>query len=505
MNYSIAIPSHNRLEIIQSNVLSFLKKHNIPNDIIYIFVSKEEIDNYKVLEHLGYNLCLGQNGIAKQREAISNYFDEDQFVVSIDDDVKDLCCGSDKHSESIVDLNTFILYIVAQLINKDLTLCGLYPTNNSYFFRMNETDDLRFCIGQFKVFKNKRFLEKRDYNLLEDYENTIKHFDFSGGVLRINYVGIKANYKSLAGGLYDYRTEERKIKEVDKFVKQYPSYSRKKKKPKDEVALLRNAVRETVSSLWIGNQLNYLSEVCMLSWLKQGYNIDLYIDFNGKFKLPKSLLLYAESLHTSSKAPVINLKDANKIMDTSDAVHTVLPFSDLWRFKLIYKTGATWLDADMFLINKLPNDPIIISAENTMQSGAFKSFKHIIPNIGVLRFPKGDEELKKIIDKIEKRKKVATFCDNMKIFRKEIVKTSYPLSDPSIYMPVDWWNYQSMYHHEIYKTKFDVEPMMNTDILEKSIGIHCWNNFTYGGNNRTAIDFDKIHKHSLFSKLLERL
>ena len=93
----------------------------------------------------------------------------------------------------------------------------------------------------------------------------------------------------------------------------------------------------------------------------------------------------------------------------------------------------------------------------------------------------------------------------MKIFRKEIVKTSYPLSDPSIYMPVDWWNYQSMYHHEIYKTKFDVEPMMNTDILEKSIGIHCWNNFTYGGNNRTAIDFDKIHKHSLFSKLLERL
>ena len=190
--YNIAIPSHKRFQVLKDNTLTFLDKHNIPHSNIFVFVEAEEMDDYKSLVEQGYNLCCGAKGIAKQREAISNYFDDDQYVVSIDDDLSNLFVVD----EEIEDLHIFILYAIAAMRDRHLTLCGIYPTNNSYFFRMNETDDLRFCIGQFKIFKNKKFLERRDYNLLEDYENTIKHYDYAGGVMRINYVGAKANYKT---------------------------------------------------------------------------------------------------------------------------------------------------------------------------------------------------------------------------------------------------------------------------------------------------------------------
>lgn len=505
--YNIAIPSHKRLDVLKRCTLSFLDRHDIPHSKIYIFVAEEELNDYIILETKGYNVCIGDKGIHKQREAISNYFDEDEYLVSIDDDVNDMIV----YDVPIDDLDFFILYSIASMKDRGLTLCGVYPSSNTFFFRRNESDDLRFCIGQFKIFLNKRFLERRKYQLLEDYENTIKHYDYAGGVLRYNYIGLKANYKTLKGGLYEYRSDIKKKNEVIAFNKQYPNYTRIKKGGYD-VFLKKNGLRDTLTTLWIGDELNELAEVSLLSWIKQGYNIDLYVDINGEFKLPQSLLYYAEGLVVPTKAPVINLLDANRIMDTSQAtdissvaVDEVLPFSDIWRYKMIYKTGATWVDADMFLIDKLPNDEIIISSENTMQSGCFKSFSTIVPNIGVLRFPKENETLKKIIDKIDKKKTTSKFCDNMKIFRKEIVKTEYKISHPKDYCPVDWWNYQSLYHSDIYKTKFNVKPLTNKEIMETSIGIHLWNNFSYGGAKRTKIDFNQIHQYSLYNLLHRRL
>ncbi len=87
--YNIAIPSHNRSQIIKKKTLRFLQKHNIPKSDIYIFVTEEEIPAYE--ESLdGYNICVGGEGIANQRMAISNFFDEDEFIVSIDDDLDDI-------------------------------------------------------------------------------------------------------------------------------------------------------------------------------------------------------------------------------------------------------------------------------------------------------------------------------------------------------------------------------------------------------------------------------
>ena len=180
----------------------------------------------------------------------------------------------------------------------------------------------------------------------------------------------------------------------------------------------------------------------------------------------------------------------------------ILPFSDLFRYKLIFNTGKTWLDADMYLLTKLPKDKIIISSEHTFASGAFKSHLPYVPNIGVLRFPKGDQFLENLIFKIENSFKVAENLDNMIVFRKKLKTHEYfdLVSDPLDYCPLPWWSCKESYYDNKYKIKYAVETPSNDWMIENAIGIHLWNNFTF---NKHSIDFNKIHNQSLYQKLYD--
>jgi len=208
MNYYICIPSHKRSAIIKEKVLNLLEKHSISKQQIFIFVEESEMAEYKLVLP-DYNIIQGSKGIARQREKISEYFEDNHFIVSIDDDVSDIL----DHGKPIINLDIFIKDSFHLLLDNQLTLAGVYPVNNEFFTKDTITTDLRFCIGQFKIFINKKQLENRDYELLEDYENTIKHYCYSGGVLRFNYITLKANYNSGKGGLKEYRTIERKLEE----------------------------------------------------------------------------------------------------------------------------------------------------------------------------------------------------------------------------------------------------------------------------------------------------
>ncbi len=484
MNYSICIPSHKRSDIIGDKVLGLLQKHNIPKEQIYIFVAKDEIETYSS-KLPSYQIVEGENGIGKQRQKISNYFEQNHFIVSIDDDV----CEILDHGKPIISLDIFIKDAFHLLLDNQLTLAGVYPVNNEFFCKDTITTDLRFCIGQFKIFINKKQLENRDYNLLEDYENTLKHYCYGGGVLRFNYITLKANYKSGKGGLKEYRTLERKLYEVKKFVAQYPQYS-KIKKDGLEINLNKNPKRDIIKSLWIGTYLNHLSELTLMSWLRLDYQVELYID---KLNLPKYMDKYR-------KSGQLVFKSINDIMPY-DLGEEILPYSDLFRYKLLYKTGGTWCDMDMVLLRRLPNDEIIISSEHTMQNGAFKSHLTFIQNIGVLRFPQGDQLLENLIFKIEHTFKPAEFCDNMTVFRKMVKKHDYyfdVVSWPHEYCPIPWWNCKEMYYEDHYKIKYAVKNQTNDEVLSRAIGIHMWNNFTM---NKHCIDFNKINQESLYAKL----
>ena len=131
MNYSIAIPSHKRSDIIKDKVLSFLAKHSISKSKIFIFVEEKEIETYTTILP-DYQIIKGASGIGKQREAISNYFSTNEFIVSIDDDVQDVM----EHNKPIINLDIFIKDTFNLLLDNGLTLAGVYPSNNYFFVRI---------------------------------------------------------------------------------------------------------------------------------------------------------------------------------------------------------------------------------------------------------------------------------------------------------------------------------------------------------------------------------
>ena len=86
------------------------------------------------------------------------------------------------------------------------------------------------------------------------------------------------------------------------------------------------------------------------------------------------------------------------------------------------------------------------------------------------------------------------------IFRKIIKNTEYSkfVKDPSLFCPISWWDAKEFYYDIEYKTKYAVKPLSNDIVLNNSIAVHAWNNFTY---NSHCIDFNKIEKHSMYNRL----
>lgn len=239
-----------------------------------------------------------------------------------------------------------------------------------------------------------------------------------------------------------------------------------------------------VFTLWIG-KTNPICRMCMKSWQKLGYHIVVYTDLNQ----------YDPFLDQFDK------REYRTILDGSP--EDILPFSDLFRYKRLYTQGGIWVDADMFLLKKIPPQEYIISSERTAQKGAFKRQIEEIPNIGVMKFPPKCSLLEFVIKKIEKSRSKSKKCQkNMFVYQDAILKT-YPTWLEEVvpadqYCPVNWANVKELYYSDKFTSKYGQKVNQADWILENAIGVHMWENLSL---KKYKIDFEKVHKDSLFRKL----
>ena len=120
----------------------------------------------------------------------------------------------------------------------DVNLCGIYPIANAFYMRDTVTTDLRFCIGGFYVFKNKKLMLSTSAESKEDIENTIKYFIHDGSVLRFNNLTFKSK-KHACGGLGKQR-DMLNAYAASYLVNTYPSVCVYRKNSVTEVRLKRN-------------------------------------------------------------------------------------------------------------------------------------------------------------------------------------------------------------------------------------------------------------------------
>ena len=238
-DYNIAIPTYNRPDTLLKSTLPLLQKHNIPNNIIHIFVhNQQQYELYNDTTKLGYKVINTNTPLGKrfQLEYISNYFPPNSKVVNFDDDVYELyeCyLDNNKLTNKLIDknipinpqnlhkhrkfgqllkplhnLHQLILYGFNLIDLHNFKLFGIYPVDNPFFMKYTTSNyteytnqKLTYIVGCFYGYYNDREANILNVENKEDYERSIRYYIKYGGNIRFDNITLKTNYYQGHGGL----------------------------------------------------------------------------------------------------------------------------------------------------------------------------------------------------------------------------------------------------------------------------------------------------------------
>ena len=228
MDYVIAIPSFNRYDTIKKKTLKMLQQNNIPTDIITIFVATSEQKLlYEQELNNDYKIVIGVLGMANIRNFITDYYDESEHVVCIDDDITSIKLGdiSGKLVTKINNLNEIIINGFNLCKENDTALFGLHPSNNCRSLKSKNiiTTDLKYIIGALYGVINDKSI-KVSIDSAEDFQRSILYYKKYGKVVRMNNMSAFTQYYATGGMASNGRTTEIDIIEKTKLCELFPEY-----------------------------------------------------------------------------------------------------------------------------------------------------------------------------------------------------------------------------------------------------------------------------------------
>lgn len=224
----IAIPSYNRYNRMKT--LETLHRHNIPKDMINVFVVEEEYDLYK--KHLNpehYNkLIIGKKGLINQRKYIEDYYALNTHIISCDDDIDEI---------DVDNLLIFFIQAFNLIQEKNAFMWGVYPVYNKFYREKQKeiTEDLVFICSTFYGFINRKLPAldpivciQNNTSQKDDVERSLRYYLHDKNLIRFNHVGVKTRYYSVGGlGNLKSRLEENN-KISEELIKAYPNYTKLK-------------------------------------------------------------------------------------------------------------------------------------------------------------------------------------------------------------------------------------------------------------------------------------
>lgn len=236
MNFKIVIPSLSRPTILCQKTLKVCQTASIPLDKIYLFITESQKCSYisEIEKHgfCGINIITESPvGLDKVRNFITDYFDEREYLLHLDDDIDSLY-KLDPVKYTLIEITDIIeLFNNAFEIckRKNIGLFGIYPVRNGYFMKDSPeiSYDLRFCVGTLWGCINDKSI-KISIEEKEDVERTLLYYKKYGKILRLNYITIKTNYYKTPGGMQNGVTNRIETsKESCKYLLEtYPEYTR---------------------------------------------------------------------------------------------------------------------------------------------------------------------------------------------------------------------------------------------------------------------------------------
>lgn len=166
-----------------------------------------------------------------------------------------------------------------------------------------------------------------------------------------------------------------------------------------------NLNRRPVASLWIGESLHYVNQLCLKSHLVHGHPVTLYTTDNVR-NVPAG----------------VEVRPASEIMqiDREIVAETSASFlSNVFRYKMIAATGAIWIDTDAFCYRPFPEDQEHIYAGHGMR-GAL--------NCGVVGMPKTGKLMDALLDYYDNLPTYPAWWGNKQKKKMDKLPSSLPLA-----------------------------------------------------------------------------
>ena len=501
--FHIAIPSLSRVNQLKNKTYKFLKDEGFEDCEINIFVIDKEYDEYRQSFPL-CNIIIGRLGVRNQKNYIQDYFESESYVLQLDDDIEgyyhcmpQICPHTYEekgHKLISMPFNMHIDTIINKMIECNTTLWSPYPCANPFFMAKATVKDneLCYCAGAMILYKNLRLM--RSYDIVEDFEFSLLHH-LNGKIYREAMYTFKAGEYTNPGGIQalNIRNKNTKLQAVQKFIKENPEYAKLKMKS-DGWADIKfiNTKKETTKLLtkkelwsvcyWDYGKKNDLFICCIHSWLNLDYTVNLICNEP-----------VAEYFKNTSNVPSGTASLVNCIVET-------VTHPDLTRFKHLADCTKqkTFIDCDILLKQKLPEQDIIFSAEQTRRKGAMvpkNNPLYQVVNIGILKYNNSQfwqTVYAKCLTKPEGKNN-----RYMNIFKSLHTKEKLPMSSWDVYCPLNWANLKEGIRGNKLNSKYGQIVYNLEQILEKKeiIGIHLWNSMLK----------EKIRDNSLIHLLLVNL
>ena len=236
----IAIPSHNRLEMLQKNTLSLLKKHKIDFNQVFIFSSPDSYKLYKTIqEQWGFHLIKSKDSIKGIRNHIIKYFKSGVKVLEMDDDIQDIM----NTKKGIKRTPVSDLYSLFEESFEKLNGKGLWGMNTTDSTKTPNGIDkfgtytiINSCCGYFNDKRIKLTVKEK-----EDYDRVAQFYMLKLPILKRGAYGIKTNYWNNPGGIQSKYDKKKRIKiqkeSAEILMKKFPGIFRKQTRPNGLVDL----------------------------------------------------------------------------------------------------------------------------------------------------------------------------------------------------------------------------------------------------------------------------
>ena len=144
-----------------------------------------------------------------------------------------------------------------------------------------------------------------------------------------------------------------------------------------------------IQSLWIGNSLSKMEQLCAKSFVDNGHEYHLYTYGDVK-NIPEGVIV----------------KDGNEIVDKGEIFRykngSLSAFSNYFRFHLLHKKGGYWVDADVLCVKPFKFDKDIVFVSEPIG----QHYQSSLPTSCIIKLPKNSEITKEAIKMQKEHKKL---------------------------------------------------------------------------------------------------